>query len=170
MKAIGFGYNDELGINGSKSKLKPYKFGSFDFYVDHLANVIIDTNDKGAAFFNSYENQQAFILEYHFKNNSKYKTDFEPENFELTTPSGDKVQPMNNVSTYYGINRFVKPNESNKGVAWFILNDKDEKVDKILLYVDSPISTDPNADQLDGKSFNFQILNVRDSVKKDYTD
>lgn len=129
--------------------------------------AIVKPDEKGAALFNSFDEQEVIVVKYKLKNNSKDKWDFESENLEITTTNNEKFNPMRNLSDYYGLDNLVKTNDTAEGTAWFVLNDANEKIDKLLFRINRIMNMDVNKRDYDGKTFNFEVLNVRDSVMKD---
>ncbi|MEB6549128.1 DUF5067 domain-containing protein [Heyndrickxia sporothermodurans] len=167
MRQIGFGYNDELGIDGTDNPVKPYNFDDkVKLQIENLTLVQIKLDDKGAALFNSYQDQKVIMVKYKLINDSKDQLDFESENMKITLPNDEKINPERNLSDYYGIDKPIKAGETIEGVASFVLND-DNDVNKALLFVHGPMNMDVNKKNYSSHTFNFDILSVRDSVIKD---
>lgn len=166
IKALGFGYSDELGINGKKeSALKPVKYGKSYVTVQNIAFVEIKPNDKGAKYFNTLSNFYAVMVSYEVKNGYNSIMNYAPSGMGMSFKKGNNI-----TDNFNGFND-IPALKSQKFVSFMAL-DNYEKIKKGLLDVPAPssyksINVPSSAIEYNDKNIIVNFLDLRQSVIKD---
>ncbi|MGE6379531.1 hypothetical protein [Peribacillus muralis] len=158
---VGFGYNDDLGIDGTDSKSKPQTFDGYEVYVEGFAVSHVKPDEKAMAFFNDSNNFQAILVQIKVKNNkddTHSNVVYEPSEIKLEV-QGEMIYAEPVLSDAF---EAIEEGQEQSGMAWFIVkNESPIKSAKLTLPSESG-SSHPTE-----KTYKFDILDIKNSIYKD---
>lgn len=93
IKIVGVGYNDEVGIDGTDSPLKPVEMGPMNLYIKELNVIEIKPTDEAIEFFfDGEEKVKAVIIDMKVENTTEDDVTFDPNQSVLVTDTGEQVE------------------------------------------------------------------------------
>lgn len=166
IKAVGFGYNDELGIDGTDAPLKPLEMGPMLLEIGMLAVVDIQPDeDSKELFFDDKSETRAVIIDMKVENTSEADVTFDPNMAVIVTNTGEQLEPDMFLTDSFGGDFLGKVKK--EGQIWWILNDIEQEVTSVKLIISPPYNTDDWEDLGEEKRLEFEVLNYEESMKRD---
>jgi len=161
----GFGYNDEVGIDGTDNPLKPVKFGPVNMTIENVTVADIIPNSDTASLFDDRDRVRAVIMTVKIENTSDQDVSFFPDSSVMTTDTGEQVDADSWMSNDTGGDMLGKVKK--EGQIWYVLKDEKADVKKVKFVIDPPYLTDSMDDLGQQKRVEFDILDPKAAKKKD---
>ncbi|MEM4994940.1 hypothetical protein WKH56_20460 [Priestia sp. SB1] len=165
VRDYGFGYNDEVGIDGSDAPLKPVQFGSVNLYIENMKVADIRPNEDMKSMFNDQDEIRAIVVTMKAENTSDQDVSFYPDQSVLVTDSGEQVDAETFMSGEVGGDFLGKVKK--EGQVWYLLKDNTQDIKNVKLVFDAPYATESMDDLGSEKRLDFEILNPEDAKKRD---
>lgn len=161
----GFGYNDEVGIDGTDNPLKPVKFGPVNMTIENVTVADIIPNSDVASFFDNRDRVRAVIMTVKIENTSEQDVSFFPDSSVMTTDTGEQVDADSWMSNETGGDMLGKVKK--EGQIWYVLKNEKADIKKVKFVIDPPYLTDSMDDLGQQKRLEFDILDPKAAKKKD---
>lgn len=166
VKAVGFGYNDEVGIDGTESPLKPVKLGPIDLEVSGLMVVDIEpTEDAKTMFFEEQDKVRAVIVDVKSENTSEKDVTFDVNTSLIVTSAGEQLDSDMFLTSDVGGDFLGKVKK--EGQIWWITDNMDEEITSVNLIIAPPYSTDEWEDLAEEKRIEFEVLDFDEAQERD---
>lgn len=168
VKVVGIGYNDEVGIDGTDSPLKPLKMGSMQLEISSVDVLDIKTDEEVRDMFFEGETEiRAVVIDMKVENTTEEDITFDPNLSTIVTNTGEQLEPLIFLSGEAGGDFLGKVKK--EGQTWWMLNNKEEDVTEVKLIIAPPYATDDMEDTAEEKRIEFDILSFKEAKKKDGT-
>lgn len=164
VKTLGVGFNDEVGIDGTDSPLKPLKFGSMELTIDHLEIAEIQPDEDNKPLFGDKDKVKVIVVDMNTENKSDDDIEFYPSNSIMVTDTGEQIEDSEMLFSGEADGEF-HGKVKKEGQGWWLL-DKDEDIKNVKMII-SPAYTDDMEDIGNEKRLDFEILPYKDALKKD---
>lgn len=164
-KTVGVGYNDEVGIDGADTPLKPIKMGSMNLYISEFHVVDLKpAGDFKSIYFNDQEKVRAVIATMKAENTTDTDVTFHPNQAIIVTDTGEQIEPEMGLMGEVGGDFLGKV--TKEGQVWWILKNLDKDIKNVKLIISPPTDMDFN-DLSEEKRLEFNILSWQEARKKD---
>lgn len=167
IKPYGFGYNDQVGIDGSDAPLKPLIMGPASLTIKNMRIVDIIPEDDAADMLESENNERvrSIVVDMEAENLTDGDISFYPDQMTLTTDSGEQVDADIMLSDDVGGDFLGKVKK--EGSVRFLLKDNEKDIKKVTLVIDPPSSTESYEDLGNQIRLDFEILDPEAAEKRD---
>lgn len=165
----GFGYNDELGIDGTDKDLIPYNYvdeefsENIDLYIESVSLAKMDLDENGMAFFNQSGPLQMAMVNMHITNKSDLEAIYLPSMMKLVVSDKEIFSEPSMTEDNNSLENPIAPGKTVSGVAVFVFDDtlmpKTISLDASQFFVATP--------QGEEELINFEILDIEHSIIKD---
>ncbi|WP_066233617.1 hypothetical protein [Metabacillus fastidiosus] len=153
----GFGYNNDLGIDGSQNDPKPYKLDGYEIYIENFTVGHVEPAEEMQALLNYTGDFQAVLVENN-EDGTHSNVVYELSEMRLDI-NGETIYAEPALSDTMPS---IEEGKEQTGNAWFII--KNEKpITAAVLVVPSEAGSSNPIEQ----PFKFDVLSVEDSVYKD---
>lgn len=166
VKAVGFGYNDEFGIDGTDEPSTTVDMGPMKFGVSNMTVIDIEPNeDSKDAFFEGKDFVKAVIVDVNVENTAETDVSFYPDQAVLVTSAGDQVDTAMWMTDEVGGDFLGKVKKS--GSIWWLLNNSEEDITGATMIVGGPSDTESWEDLSEEKRFEFEVLDFQSAMERD---
>lgn len=165
MKAIGVGYSDEAGIDGTDAPIKPFKMGSVNLYINKVGVVDVEPDEDMKTMFDDEEKVRAIIVDMKAENTSDEDVTFYPNQSIIVTDTGEQLESEMMFMGDAGGDFLGKV--TKEGQTWWLVKNLDKDIKKITLIVSAPYSTDDWEDESEEKRIEFDVLTWEEAKIKD---
>ncbi|PGK51347.1 hypothetical protein CN918_26515 [Priestia megaterium] len=163
-KYYGFGYNDEVGIDGTDSDLKPIKMGPISMTIKNVSVLDVIPNDETRDMFGGNDRVRAVSISMKVENTSDEDVTFYPSETIAVTDTGEQVETSDELTGDVGGDFLGKV--KREGDVVFLLKDPKADIKSIKFIFDGP--ADKDMYEISGeKRLTFDILSVEEAKKKD---
>lgn len=164
IKPAGYGYNDEVGIDGKDTPVKPVQFGSMQLYINNMSVYDLRPNEDNLYTFDDQEEVRVVFVDMKVKNTSDQDVTFYPDQAVLVTDTGEQVE-SGLIGDDLGGDFLGKVEK--EGMAMWVLKDPDKEVKTIKMIISAPYGTNDLEDMGQEKRLEFEILNPKDAKERD---
>lgn len=165
----GFGYNNQLGLDGTEKELIPYNYideefsEDIDLYIESVSIAKIDLEESGKAFFNQNGPLQVVMVDMKIKNQSESSGFYAASLTKLIVEGNEIFAEPSMSEDNNNLDDLIPPGESVEGVAVFVFDNVDipEKIslDVSQFFVSTPVGRE--------ELLEFEILDIEQSILKD---
>ncbi|MFD1450886.1 hypothetical protein [Oceanobacillus sojae] len=164
IRYVGFGYNDEAGIDGSDEPIKAINMPPMKLYIENVSVIDVKPNQEYKdIYFDGKSDVRAIVATIRAENTSDDDVNFYPHDSILTTDTGEQLEP-NWMLTDLNGEYFGKVKKEGE-IWWFLESDQDISTAKIIL--SPPYSMDSWEDLSEEKRLEFEILDFDEATKRD---
>ncbi|AWG44161.1 hypothetical protein BEH_24225 [Priestia filamentosa] len=164
MKPVGYGYNDEVGIDGTDAPIKPVQFGSMQLYIKNMSVYDLRPNEDSLYEFDNQEQVRVVLVDMKVKNTADQDITFYPDQAILTTDTGEQVE-SDLLGDDLGGDFLGKVEK--EGMAMWVLKDHEKELKNIKMIISPPYGMDSIEDIGQEKRLDFEILNPKDAKERD---
>ncbi|UAT29488.1 hypothetical protein K7T73_12850 [Bacillus badius] len=165
-KIVGTGYNDEVGIDGKDTPLKPVQFGSMNLYINQFHIMDVTPNEEAKAlYFNDQDKVRAIVVDLKAENTAEGDVTFDPNQAVMVTDTGEQIEAEMGLMGDVGGDFLGKV--TKEGKAWWLLKKLDKDVKSVTMIISPPYGTQDFEDQGEEKRLKFEVLNWEESKKRD---
>lgn len=164
IKPVGYGYNDEVGIDGTDTPGKPVQFGSMQLYINNMSVYDLRPNEDNLYTFDDQEQVRVVFVDMKVKNTADQDVTFYPDQAVLVTDTGEQVE-SGLIGDDLGGDFLGKVEK--EGMAMWVLNDSKKEVKNIKMIISAPYGTESMDDIGQEKRLDFEILNPKDAKERD---
>lgn len=162
----GVGYNDEVGIDGTDSPLKPIKMGPVNLEIQSVNILDVNPNeDSKELFFNDQDKVKAIVIDMKSENTSDKDITFNPNQATIVTDTGEQLESEMMLMGEAGGDFLGKVKK--EGQTWWLLKDPNKDIKTVKLIISPPYQSDSIEDIGDEKRLEFDILSYEEALKKD---
>lgn len=166
IKTVGIGYNDEVGIDGTDSPLKPIKMGSAELEIENLRILQINPDEDGKElYFDDREKLVAISVDMTARNTTDTDIDFHPNQSVIVTDKGEQVESDIMMMGEAGGDFLGKVEK--EGQTWWLLDKENTDYENIKMIIPTPYSSDDWEDEAEEKRLEFEILTFEEALKRD---
>jgi len=163
-KYYGFGYNDEVGIDGTDGELKPVKMGPMNMTIKNVSVLDIIPNDETRETFGGKDRVRAISVSVKVENTSDEDVTFYPGQAIAVTDTGEQVEASDDLTGDVGGDFLGKV--KREGDIVFLLKDAKADIKNVKFIFDGP--ADKDMYEISGeKRLTFDILSPEEAKKKD---
>ena len=163
-KYYGFGYNDEVGIDGTDGELKPVKMGPMNMTIKNVSVLDIIPNDETRETFGGKNRVRAVSVSVKVENTSDEDVTFYPGQAIAVTDTGEQVEASDELTGDVGGDFLGKV--KREGDIVFLLKDEKADIKNVKFIFDGP--ADKDMYEISGeKRLTFDILSPEEAKKKD---
>ncbi|MRX70833.1 hypothetical protein GJU40_01460 [Bacillus lacus] len=164
MKAIGVGYSEEAGIDGTDSPVKPISMGTMNLYINSVGIVDVEPEEEMKYIFNEQDQVRAIIVDMKAENTSDKDITFNPNQSIIVTDTGEQLESEMMFMGEAGGDFLGKV--AKEGQTWWLVKNLDKDIKKLTLVVSAPFSTDDWEDVGEEKRIEFEVLTWEESKQK----
>lgn len=167
VKPYGFGYNEQVGIDGTDAPLKPVVIGPAKLTIKNVRVVDIIPSDDSADMLEAETGGRvrSIVLDVESENTSDADISFYPDQMTITTDSGEQIDADIMLSDDVGGDFIGKVKK--EGSIRFLTKNPEQDIKNITLVIDPPSSPETYENIGEQVRLDFEILDVDSSLKRD---
>jgi hypothetical protein len=167
VKPYGFGYNEQVGIDGTDAPLKPVVIGPAKLTIKNVRVVDIIPSDDSADMLEAETGGRvrSIVLDVESENTSDADISFYPDQMTITTDSGEQIEADIMLSDDVGGDFIGKVKK--EGSIRFLTKNPEQDIKNITLVIDPPSSPETYENIGEQVRLDFEILDVDSSLKRD---
>ncbi|MCY8103375.1 hypothetical protein [Bacillus mojavensis] len=166
VKDIGVGYNDEVGIDGKDTPIKPVTMGSMKLYINSVDVLEIQPDDDAKSlYFNDQDKVRAIVVDMKAENTYSKDVTFDPNQAVIVTNTGEQLESEMGLMGEVGGDFLGKVKK--EGQAWWILKDNSKDISSLKMIISPPSDAKTYDDLGSEKRLDFDILSFEEAKKKD---
>ena len=165
----GFGYNNELGLDGTEKELIPYNYvdeefsEDIDLYIENVSIATLDLEENGKAFFNQNGPLQLVKVDMEITNKSDMDGFYAPSMTKLIVEGREIFAELSMSEDNNNLDDLIPSGQSVEGIAIFVF-DAVHMPEQISLDVSQfVVSTPLGREEL----LDFEILDIEQSILRD---